>query len=75
MASSTRSRRRRPRAAAPLSSLAQMPSLTSRVPIAKDSADCGLADCGLEFANSRPRTPSIHIFVGRFGSCARDGAE
>eukprot|EP00969_Alexandrium_andersonii_P218608 9655961-Alexandrium_andersonii.AAC.1 len=26
-------------------------------------------------AISRPRTPSIHIFVARFRLCARDGAE
>eukprot|EP00969_Alexandrium_andersonii_P234748 10364853-Alexandrium_andersonii.AAC.1 len=37
--------------------------LASRVPIAKDCADCGLADCRLEFATLRcralgpPRSP------------------
>eukprot|EP00969_Alexandrium_andersonii_P024436 1066667-Alexandrium_andersonii.AAC.1 len=31
--------------------------LASRVPIAKDCADCGLEDCGLKFANSRFRAP------------------
>eukprot|EP00969_Alexandrium_andersonii_P125204 5534575-Alexandrium_andersonii.AAC.1 len=39
--------------------------------MAKDRADCGLEDCGLELATSRDvlwlRAPSVPAFVGRSG--------
>eukprot|EP00969_Alexandrium_andersonii_P165347 7307429-Alexandrium_andersonii.AAC.1 len=55
-----------------------MLDLASRAPRAKDCADCGLADCGLESVTLRVRDfgpPSRPSFVGRFGLCARNAAE
>eukprot|EP00969_Alexandrium_andersonii_P217135 9591038-Alexandrium_andersonii.AAC.1 len=44
----------------------------------KDCVDCGLAGCGLAFANSRFRgfgPPSIVVLVCEFGICAKNGAK